>query len=77
MPPEAGTIDQPIPRREDGPRVPALTSYRRLEVTTVARTTDEPERETRYALIEARPHSGRLHQIRRHLKHIGHPCWAT
>lgn len=27
----------------------------------------------RYALIEARPHTGRLHQIRRHLKHISCP----
>jgi tRNA pseudouridine65 synthase len=27
----------------------------------------------RYAWLEARPHSGRLHQIRRHLKHISCP----
>ena len=27
----------------------------------------------RYALVEARPHTGRLHQIRRHLKHIACP----
>jgi len=27
----------------------------------------------RYALVEARPHTGRLHQIRRHLKHISCP----
>lgn len=28
---------------------------------------------SRYALVEARPHTGRKHQIRRHLKHISHP----
>ena len=27
----------------------------------------------RYAFVEARPHTGRLHQIRRHLKHISCP----
>lgn len=27
----------------------------------------------RYSLVEARPHTGRRHQIRRHLKHISHP----
>jgi tRNA pseudouridine65 synthase len=60
-PPDAATIDHPIPRAEDGPRVPALT-----EVTTLARA-------GRYALVEARPKTGRLHQIRRHLKHISCP----
>ena len=28
---------------------------------------------TRYALVEARPRTGRKHQIRRHLAHAGHP----
>ncbi len=72
-PPEAGVIDQPIPRREDGPRVPACTEFRRLQVVTVALAPGEDFRESRYALVEARPRSGRLHQIRRHLKHIAHP----
>jgi len=60
-PPESGVIDHPVPRALDGPRVPARTEFRRLAVWE------------RYALIEARPRTGRLHQIRRHLKHIGHP----
>jgi tRNA pseudouridine65 synthase len=73
MPPESGLIDHPIPRREDGPRVPARTEYQRLQVVTVPLFPGEAERETRYALVQARPLSGRLHQIRRHLKHVGHP----
>ncbi len=28
---------------------------------------------SRYALVDARPHTGRQHQIRRHLKHLAHP----
>jgi tRNA pseudouridine65 synthase len=73
MPPEAGVIDHPIPRREDGPRVPAVTEFRRLATVTVPLQHQELERERRYSLVEARPHTGRLHQIRRHLKHIAHP----
>jgi tRNA pseudouridine65 synthase len=40
-----------------------------------AATTEVWRRETfgRYAVVEARPHTGRLHQIRRHLKHIACP----
>ncbi|HKV12362.1 MAG TPA: pseudouridine synthase [Thermoanaerobaculia bacterium] len=61
IPPEAGVIDHPVPRAPDGPRVPALTEYRRLATFE------------RYALVEALPRTGRLHQIRRHFKHISHP----
>ena len=59
--PEEGVIDHPIPRTEDGPRVPAVTAFRRRHVFE------------RWSIVEARPATGRLHQIRRHLKHISHP----
>jgi tRNA pseudouridine65 synthase len=41
----------------------------------VPATTELWRRETfgRYALVEARPRTGRLHQIRRHLKHLSCP----
>ena len=61
IPPEEGVIDHPIPRDVDGPRVPAVTEFRRLAVFE------------RYALVEARPRTGRRHQIRRHFKHLSHP----
>jgi tRNA pseudouridine65 synthase len=61
IPPESGLIDHPVPHAEDGPRVPAQTEYRRLATFE------------RYALLEAIPKTGRLHQIRRHFKHISHP----
>jgi tRNA pseudouridine65 synthase len=60
-PPDSGIIDHPIPNKPDGPRVPAVTEFRRL--ATVGR----------FSLVEAEPRTGRLHQIRRHLKHLGHP----
>jgi tRNA pseudouridine65 synthase len=59
--PSDGDIDHPVPNREDGPRVPALTRVRCLGVAG------------RYALVEAVPVTGRLHQIRRHLKHVSCP----
>ncbi len=61
QPPDAGTIDHPIPRKEGGPRVPAVTEYRTLT------------RFSRVSWVLARPRTGRLHQVRRHLKHLGHP----
>lgn len=59
--PESCVVDHPIPRTPDGPRVPALTEVRCLG------------RFERYSLVEARPHTGRLHQVRRHLKHLSLP----
>lgn len=61
VPPEEGVIDHPVPRKPGGERVPAVTDYRRLEVFG------------RYSLVEARPRTGRFHQIRRHLKHLSCP----
>ena len=60
-PPEHLVIDHPIPRAPGEARVPACTEIWRREVFG------------RYALVEARLHTGRLHQIRRHLKHISCP----
>ena len=60
-PPERGLIDHPIPRAPGEERVPAQTEYRRLGTFE------------RYALVLAIPKTGRLHQIRRHLKHVSCP----
>ncbi len=61
IPPESGVIDHPVPKSLGGERVPAVTEFRRLDTFE------------RYALLEAKPRSGRLHQIRRHFKHLSHP----
>jgi len=60
-PPEHGFIDHPIPKAPGEERVPAQTSFSRIGTFE------------RYALVTAVPKTGRLHQIRRHLKHISCP----
>lgn len=60
---DEGEIDYAIQRSEDGPRVPARTRYRVVKRSAIDRC----------SLVEARPETGRLHQIRRHLRHIDHP----
>jgi len=60
-PPEHLVIDHPIPRGPGEERAFARTEIWRREVFG------------RYALVEARLHTGRLHQIRRHCKHISCP----
>jgi len=64
-PPARGTIDHPIARKPGGPAVPARTDFRLLH-----RARTEPRH---VSLVEATTLSGRLHQVRRHLKHIDHP----
>jgi tRNA pseudouridine65 synthase len=63
VPPESGVIDYAIPRDDGGPRVPAVTRFRRVACSTVDRC----------SLVLAMPETGRLHQVRRHLRHIDHP----
>jgi tRNA pseudouridine65 synthase len=60
-PPDQVTIDHPLTR--EGGRDPQAAV---TEVRTLARY-------GRYAWVEARPLTGRLHQIRRHLKHLSCP----
>lgn len=68
--PEAIEVDHPVRSGESGPLVAARTTLERLAVVVASSSI---LRERRYSLVRARPHSGRFHQIRRHLKHTGHP----
>jgi tRNA pseudouridine65 synthase len=54
-------VEHPLAKRQGAPAQPALTELQLLGQFE------------RYGLYEARPHTGRSHQIRRHLKHASHP----
>lgn len=60
---DEGIIDYAIPKSEDGERVPAVTRFEVLARSEVERC----------SLVQAMPETGRLHQIRRHLRHLTHP----
>lgn len=51
---------------------PAVTDFRRLATLQLDVPVDRYP-STRVALMQAWPHTGRRHQIRRHLKHMAHP----
>jgi tRNA pseudouridine65 synthase len=68
---ELGEIDHPLARHDKGERREARTRYRRLAHCELPIPVGGFET-ARYSLIEARPETGRRHQIRRHCKHISH-----
>lgn len=59
--PEHADIDHPIAKEPGAERKPARTVVVRLGIFE------------RYSLVQAMPLTGRLHQIRRHCKHLSHP----
>lgn len=78
---DSGTIDVPlVPSKPNGKRTEnsltapqeAQTTYRTVERFDVPfKSGQHPT--TRCSLLEAQPHTGRFHQIRRHLVRIAHP----
>lgn len=59
--PECGLIDHAIAKSKEHDKREARTAFRRVGTFE------------RYSVVLARPLTGRLHQIRRHLKFISHP----
>lgn len=80
--PEQIIIDHPLKHQYDKmtdrrsnknkPPQQAITYCRRLATIELPFAVDRYP-QSRYSLVEARPETGRKHQIRRHLKHIAHP----
>ena len=66
---EAGTVDAPIGRSSADRKKMAVTADGRDAVTDF----EVVERFGRYTLVRCKLRTGRTHQIRVHMRHIGHP----
>ncbi|MBE9584705.1 pseudouridylate synthase [Mucilaginibacter sp. JRF] len=69
--PDEGEIDYPL-RKENGTLQDAFTAYKTLSRAEL----DVPfgkHQTSRYSLVEVKPRTGRMHQIRKHMAHIFYP----
>lgn len=70
---EGGRIDHPLRDEDDDlDAKSAVTDYRVLARTDLPIPVGSYDRSW-FSLVELRPHSGRRHQLRRHMRHLGHP----
>ena len=79
---ESGIIDYPLKEEHDRitdaladhdkPAQAAKTEYRRVATAEMPFSVGRYN-SSRYSLITVTPHTGRKHQIRRHMKHVFHP----
>lgn len=77
--PESETIDNPLAkfmdedaRKKSDTTQTALTEFKTLATSELPYPTDRYET-SRFSLVQLHPHTGRRHQLRRHLAHIRHP----
>jgi tRNA pseudouridine65 synthase len=69
---ESGRIDYAL-REEQGKELQqAITDYRRLATVELPYPVGRYQ-SARFSLLEITPKTGRMHQIRKHMKHIFHP----
>jgi tRNA pseudouridine65 synthase len=69
QPPEKGVIDEPLEKNKSKEKEPAITEFTRLATAEV-----EWDGEKRaYSLVRCEMKTGRFHQIRRHMRAVGHP----
>lgn len=69
---DAGVIDHPIKDENKTEAQDAVTHFKRLATTELSIPVG-PYETARYSLVEAKPLSGRRHQIRKHFRHLRHP----
>lgn len=71
--PDEGVIDSPFGVDAQGCLVNAKTTYRRIAKVEVPFPVGKKFPTARYSWVEAKPLTGRFHQIRRHFNRITHP----
>jgi len=67
-----GTIDYPLWNRSKTEKLDAVTDYRERARVELPYTVG-PYKTARYSLLDLEPHTGRTHQLRRHMAHLRHP----
>jgi tRNA pseudouridine65 synthase len=70
---EEGRIEIPLERDSNGTLANAATTYTRLAKVERPFPVGKRYPTARYSLVEARPETGRWHQIRRHFARLSHP----
>lgn len=71
-PDDEGVVDYAIAEDPSAPKVDAVTEYRRRETVELPIAVGRYAT-ARYALVDVRPRTGRMHQIRKHFAHLRHP----
>lgn len=67
-----GSIDYPLWNRTKTEKLDAVTDYRELGRVELPYRVGRYAT-ARYSLLHLKPHTGRTHQLRRHLAHLRHP----
>ncbi len=71
FPQESGEIDYPL-KKENGEMQDAVTAFETLAKAEIPLPSGKHVT-SRYALVKLTPHTGRFHQLRKHMAHIFHP----
>lgn len=70
---DEGDITIPLELDSTGEPVESRTHYRTLQKVEMPYAIGKRHTGARYSLVEAKPETGRFHQIRRHMARIAHP----
>jgi|SRR6185312_2650031 len=73
FPEVSGQIDLPLELDTTGALAESLTSYQVLKKLELPQAVGGKYPTSRYSWLEVEPHTGRFHQIRRHMNRISHP----
>jgi tRNA pseudouridine65 synthase len=70
---DQGNIDLPLEQDTTGALVESRTSFRVLQKLELPYAVGSKYPTARYSWLEVQPHTGRFHQIRRHMNRVAHP----